>query len=102
MSALDKSWLDYRDAASHLRRPSAVRKCQGKDQRLFTLKSWSGAAMGLIVLPANVRRRHSGGPSDAQPLRNLKGSSIGADPDARVLSHSALDNPAARNNPWRQ
>lgn len=94
MSALDKSWLDYRDRSVFTFDPSAVESVKVKNSNgEFTLKRGTSGKWDVIV---------AGKTSDGDipvvermlsQLRNLKGSSIVADPMPSAQPFG-LENPA--------
>jgi uncharacterized protein DUF4340 len=94
MSALDKSWLDYRDRSVFSFDPSAVESVKVKNSNgEFTLKRGPSGKWDVIV---------AGKTSDGDipvvermlsQLRNLKGSSIVADPMPSAQPFG-LENPA--------
>jgi Domain of unknown function (DUF4340) len=94
MSTLDKSWLDYRDRTVFSLDPSAVESIKVKNSNgEFTLKRAAGGKWDVIVAG-----KSSGGDTAViermlSQLRNLKGSSIVADPMPSAQPFG-LDNPA--------
>jgi hypothetical protein len=94
MSTLDKSWLDYRDRTVFSFDPSAVGRLKVKNSNgEFTLKRAASSKWDVII---------AGKTSDGDipvverllsQLRNLKGSSIVADPMPSAQPFG-LDNPA--------
>lgn len=94
MSTLDKSWLDYRDRTVFSFDPAGVDSVKIKNSNgEFTLKRVAGGKWNVIV---------AGKTSDGDvpvverllsQLRNLKGSSIAADPMPSAQPFG-LDNPA--------
>jgi hypothetical protein len=94
MSTLDKSWLDYRDRTVFTLDPSAVESVKVKNSNgEFTLKRAAGGKWDVIVAG-----KTSAGDTPViermlSQLRNLKGTSIVADPMPSAQPFG-LDNPA--------